>query len=86
MFGARSRPPPFRARRRDRVELVSQVRGGFEGNAQSFRILTALALRDLNFAGLNLTRATLNGVLKYPWRQDVTDSKKKSKWGATRRN
>ena len=23
----------------------------------------------------------LNGVLKCPWRQDVTDSKKKSKWG-----
>lgn len=40
---------------------------GFEGNAQSFRIVTRLALRSDENDGLNLTRATLDGILKYPW-------------------
>ena len=40
---------------------------GFEGNAQSFRIVTRLALRTYDYDGLNLTRATLNGIIKYPW-------------------
>jgi dGTPase len=40
---------------------------GFEGNAQSFRIVTKLAVRRKDAIGLNLTRATLNAILKYPW-------------------
>jgi len=39
---------------------------GFEGNAQSFRIVTRLATGP-GARGLNLTRATLNALLKYPW-------------------
>lgn len=41
---------------------------GFEGNAQSFRIVTNLSVRrpDSRF-GLDLSRATLNASLKYPW-------------------
>lgn len=39
----------------------------FEGNAQSFRVATKLALVFPQFSGLNLTRATLNAFLKYPW-------------------
>jgi dGTPase len=40
---------------------------GFEGNAQTFRIITRLSIRHHEQPGLNLTRATLNATLKYPW-------------------
>jgi dGTPase len=40
----------------------------YEGNAQSFRILTTLDVRRPGSKhGLDLTRATLNATLKYPW-------------------
>ena len=40
---------------------------GFEGNAQTFRILTALDTLGRDFPGLNLTAAVRASVLKYPW-------------------
>ena len=56
------------------------VRDGFEGNAQSFRIVTKLAVRN-DERGLDLTRATLNAILKYPVTQTKVGSRRK-KWGA----
>ena len=54
---------------------------GYEGNAQSFRIVTDLSVRRPGSPpGLDLTRASLNAMLKYPWRVGE-HHKKKSKYG-----
>lgn len=53
---------------------------GFEGNAQTFRILTRLSVRySPDIPGINLTRATLAACLKYPWSRGVT-GKAAKKW------
>ena len=56
---------------------------GFEGNAQSFRIVTRLAQHSADHRGLDLTRATLAAILKYPWFRGQS-SNKPFKWGAYR--
>lgn len=56
----------------------------FEGNAQSFRIVTKLSKMSTNFQGLDLTRASLRAILKYPWRHDPQHPKANEKWGAYR--
>lgn len=76
--------PPFGHVTEKELNKRCQVAGlfaGYEGNAQSFRILTKLAVRSTNFPGLNLSRATLNAVLKYPWMYSTTGNRSK-KWGA----
>jgi dGTPase len=54
---------------------------GYEGNAQSFRIITELAVHRGIDRGLDLTRATLNATLKYPWKFGGNSAKPK-KYGA----
>jgi dGTPase len=76
--------PPFghvAEKELDRLATAEGVVDGFEGNAQSFRIVTRLASASSAGAGLNLTRATLNGLLKYPWLRNK-HPKIKDKWGA----
>jgi dGTPase len=66
------------------VSVKHGVHDGYEGNAQSFRIATKLAMRHWRFPGLNLTRASLNASLKYPWfrASENGDERKHKKWGA----
>jgi dGTPase len=44
-----------------------RLRDGFEGNAQSYRIVTSTEIRGEATIGLNLTNAVRAAVLKYPW-------------------
>ena len=59
--------PPFGHIAEEILAELMQDAGGFEGNAQSFRIVNRLAMRDPEHPGLNLAPVTLNGMLKYPW-------------------
>ena len=59
----------------DELLIGHGVLDGFEGNAQSFRIVTKLAIRSGWHPGLNLTRATLAASMKYPWRRTEANPK-----------
>jgi len=47
----------------------------FEANAQTFHILIAVEPKSPTYPGLNLTRATLTGVMKYPFERDYDTDK-----------
>ncbi|WP_243229560.1 deoxyguanosinetriphosphate triphosphohydrolase family protein [Microbacterium sp. CIAB417] len=49
---------------------------GFEGNAQTFRIISRLDEHDRPGVGLNLTAAVRAAVLKYPWRRGEGGSRR----------
>lgn len=79
--------PPFGHIAEDELKALAGGAGldGFEGNAQSFRILTRLGTAGpftVGSAGLNLTRRTLNGTLKYPWLRNSEVAGRDGKWGA----
>ncbi|WP_174843654.1 MULTISPECIES: deoxyguanosinetriphosphate triphosphohydrolase [unclassified Cryobacterium] len=79
--------PPFGHNGEKALNTWSADIGGFEGNAQTLRLLTRLEPkvfgRHGRSYGLNLTRASLDASCKYPWPADssVADPSGRAKYG-----
>lgn len=54
--------------------------GGFNGNAQSFRLVTRVLSHHGSERGLQLTHAVLDASLKYPWVAATVDAPQSAAW------
>ncbi len=62
--------PPFGHAGEDVLNHLMSGHGGFNHNHQSYRVVTKLERRYRNWAGLNLTRETLEGIAKHETNAD----------------
>jgi dGTPase len=66
--------PPFGHAGESALRLQMRDYGGFDHNRQSFRIVTELERRYLDFPGLNLTWELREGIVKHETEYDVADA------------
>ncbi|MFC0674221.1 deoxyguanosinetriphosphate triphosphohydrolase [Brachybacterium hainanense] len=77
--------PPFGHNGEKILDDIAASFGGFEGNAQTLRLLTRLEPKVVGEDrpyGLNLTRAVVDAAVKYPWERGAGPDPLSKKFGA----